>query len=204
MSDIITYFNKLKMLEQKFNKLKNNIIVNSKEYFFSKCIELAFQAAKKGTFGVGAILVDDNNQIVSTGRNKVFNNNKNIFQSNKHAEMDCLDNFEKKLNKNNLGFSTSTKNMTLYTNLEPCIMCTGRIITNGVSNIHYMIKDNYGACDIAKKIENNEFPAWTNIMKEKNIQFQFVDVIPELKKIALEIFELTIPYVDNKLKSNEI
>ena len=77
--------------------------------FIKKCFLLARKGEGKTSPNpiVGAILVDENNKIVSEGYHKGYGLN--------HAEVDCINNYEKK-NGNKVDYSK----LTMYVNLEPC------------------------------------------------------------------------------------
>lgn len=127
-------------------------------YYLNKTIKLAKKAAKKGDFPVGALIVKDN-KIIATAYNKKEKSN----IATKHAEIIAIEKACKKLKTWHL------ENCTLYTSLEPCIMCAGAIIQSRISNLIYCANNqNFGAIESnyevlkhskisVKRIENEEY-----------------------------------------------
>ena len=62
------------------------------DYCWLTCV-LALKAACKGNFGIGALLVDLNGDIIESGHNEVFSP---YFRSDRHAEMVVMTRFEEK------------------------------------------------------------------------------------------------------------
>lgn len=93
-----------------------------REYLLA-AFEQAELSKMEGTFPIGAVIVDTHGKIVSKGRNKVFSD----CDTTAHAEVDAirsagsfmLDIEDRRFLKSNL---------TLYTTLEPCHMCSCTIL----------------------------------------------------------------------------
>ncbi|MEM5536423.1 nucleoside deaminase [Neptuniibacter pectenicola] len=117
-----------------------------------RCCELALRALEQGNYGVGAVLVDrDSNLLVEAG-NQVFSEG---FDSSAHAEMRVIDQFERMYPN-----YPDRKGLQLITSLEPCPMCCGRILAAGIGQIIYLSQDKSGGmmshCD-------NLPAAWVNL-----------------------------------------
>jgi dCMP deaminase len=119
------------------------------EYFIQMCnvIKLRSRDPKKQ---VGAILVSDDNRIISTGYNALKKgSNDNIDWNNRdlvhllvlHAEVNCL-----------LYATSKFENTTLYSTLSPCSNCIKLIASSGVKKIIY--QDKYKDYDSVKEICN--------------------------------------------------
>jgi len=99
-------------------------------------LEEADQAFIEGTYPIGAVIVDEDGDVVSKGRNRVFSECDPIA----HAEVDAirragkhlLDLDRKRFTKNNL---------TLYTTCEPCPMCSCTILMSGIKRIVWAADD---------------------------------------------------------------
>ncbi|MEO2204657.1 nucleoside deaminase [Paenibacillus pabuli] len=99
-------------------------------------LEEADQAFIEGTYPIGAVIVDEDGDVVSKGRNRVFSE----CDPTAHAEVDAirragkhlLDLDRKKFTKNNL---------TLYTTCEPCPMCSCTILMSGIKRIVWAADD---------------------------------------------------------------
>lgn len=118
--------------------------------FIGKTIELALEAEKKGNLPIASIIVLDD-KIISVGMNSIFNP---CFAPLKHGEINALDGVDCKLLLNR------SKDMTLYTNIEPCIMCFGALVLHKIGRVVYGGSDpNKGATflkDELEKIYNKE------------------------------------------------
>lgn len=99
----------------------------------NKFMKLAKQAAESGTAKneggpFGAVIVDENENLISTGNNQVLLNN----DPTAHAEIVAIRNACKKLNTYDLS------NMTLYTSCEPCPMCLSAIIWSNIKTSYIL------------------------------------------------------------------
>jgi tRNA(adenine34) deaminase len=101
-------------------------------------IEMAGNALNAGNFPVGAIIVA-NDEIVGKG----FRENASGESDNEldHAEALALKDWLKNKRK---GYGTE---LIAYSTLEPCLMCLGALIINGIDTIVYAVEDPMGgAC----------------------------------------------------------
>lgn len=95
---------------------------------------------------IGAIIVDENFNIIASG----YNTKEKTKNTLNHAEMIAIKKASKNLNNWRL------ENCTLYTTLEPCPMCMGAIINSRIKRVVYGAKDKKaGAC--GSKLNLNEF-----------------------------------------------
>lgn len=98
----------------------------------NKYMEIAKKSAKQGFKSneggpFGAVIVDANENIISTGNNKVLKNN----DPTAHAEIVAIRNACEKLQTYDLS------NYILYTSCEPCPMCLSAIIWANIKNVYY-------------------------------------------------------------------
>ncbi|MDR0472731.1 MAG: nucleoside deaminase [Treponema sp.] len=177
-----------KTLQELEGKLLNFVPSRKHDVFALETIKEAINAAKSGTFGVGAVLVDnETNKIIYRGRNKVFSESR----SDLHAEMDLLNNFEMQ-HKNKS--RDMLKKFALYTSLESCPMCLCRIITAGVTEVYHLADDLGGGM---VHLHNQLPPVWQEISKGRI--FKKAECSDDLSEIAEQVFLLTVN-LDNKLK----
>ena len=101
--------------------------------FMTRAIELALLAEEEGNLPVGAVITLDE-QIVAEGRSAVWLPQ---FDATRHAEMEALRAVPQNL-------WDSSKEMTLYTSLEPCLMCFGSILLHRVGTVIFGAADDYG------------------------------------------------------------
>jgi len=86
--------------------------------FIKITLEEALEAAKHGNFGVGAVLVDGDGNVICRAHNHVFHPS---FRSDAHAEMNVISHFEESLQDR-----IEISSLTLFTSLEPA-----RCVTRG-------------------------------------------------------------------------
>jgi tRNA(adenine34) deaminase len=101
--------------------------------FLREAIHLAREAERLGNLPVGAVIVLDG-QIVARGMNAIW---KPIHDLTRHAEMEALRNLPPHLRERG-------SEMTLFTTLEPCLMCAGAILLNQIGYLIYGSADPYG------------------------------------------------------------
>ena len=117
-------------------------------------IKEAIKAKKKGDVPVGAIIVMEN-KVISKSYNKK-EHNKNAI---KHAEILAISKACKKIH------SWHLDNCTLYTTIEPCMMCTGAIIQSRIGRVVYGAgNDSFG---YLSKINNNKIVVSDGILKDE-------------------------------------
>lgn len=114
---------------------------NMNEKYMKIALEEAKKAYKKGDVPVGAVIIKKN-RIIAKSYNKKEKQNNAI----KHAEIEVINKACKKLKTWHL------EQCTLYTTLEPCLMCTGAIIQSRIGEIYYATENpNFGEIKITKK-----------------------------------------------------
>lgn len=193
---------KIKRVDHKMNnenqKLLNELekkvrsFIPNPEYPHDKFIIItlheAIAAAKKGNFGVGAVLIHENGEIIQRGHNHVFNP---YFRSDLHAEMVVMTRFEERFKKNE-----NLNELTLFCSLEPCPMCFVRLIISGVKKVYYASTDEYGGMVHRLRDIPNE---WKELAKRQ--EFALARCSPELREIALQIFLSNVYENDRKLQN---
>jgi len=99
-----------------------------------KFLRLAYQEAKdgydEGGCPIGSVLAEGD-KLIAQGRNQRVQGGDPIA----HGEMDCL---------RKAGRQKTYKNMTLYTSLSPCMMCSGTIIQFGIPRVVVAENTNFG------------------------------------------------------------
>jgi len=109
------------------------------EYFMNIALEEAQKAFDRGDFPVGAVLTLDGKFYAKGGNTQVSGSNLSL-----HAESAMIIQHSPEIRK-----ARKTKRVELYSTLEPCIMCFGTAVQNGVHRIVYACPDPFGgATDI--------------------------------------------------------
>ena len=104
--------------------------------FLEMALEEAELALEENTYPVGAVIVDENYNLISRGRNRVHPEK----DATAHAEIDAIRNagqaiFKAKINR---------EKFTIYTSLEPCPMCTGGILFANIKRVVWLLNDDLG------------------------------------------------------------
>lgn len=97
------------------------------EYWMSKALLQAQQAADSDEVPVGAVLVSEANKLIAEAYNQPIS----LVDPTAHAEINALRMAAQKLNNYRL------PNTTLYVTLEPCTMCVGALVHARVKRIVY-------------------------------------------------------------------
>ena len=101
-------------------------------FYLERAMQEAKIAFKNETYPVGAVIVGPDGEVISQGHNLVYN--EGIFTS--HAEIEAIRAAGNKLmRQQNLEFCT------LYTTLEPCLMCCGAIIHARITHVVWIKND---------------------------------------------------------------
>lgn len=150
--------------------------------------ELAWEAFSCGSIPIGAVITDENGQVISQGRNRIYE--KNILNPQlAHAEMDAL-------NKLDFAKYPSSTNI-LYTTMEPCPMCFGAIVMSRIRNVYIAARD--GWCGSVHYIEKDPYIASKNIkavfelgileVVQLTMQTYFyLKVQPDKKDMVIDVF----------------
>ena len=99
-------------------------------YFLKVALEEAKKAYSFGEVPVGAVVVRDE-EVVS----KAFNSKEFLQDPTAHAELIAIREAAKKLN------SWRLNDCTLYSTVEPCLMCCGAIIQSRIKRVVYAVPD---------------------------------------------------------------
>lgn len=103
------------------------------EQFMHRAVELARLAEREGNLPVGAVIVL-HGKVVAEGRSGIW---VPAFDATRHAEMEALRAVPKDL-------WVSAEEMTLFSTLEPCLMCCGSIFLHRIGRVAFGSADSYG------------------------------------------------------------
>ncbi|MFQ3546100.1 nucleoside deaminase [Halobacillus rhizosphaerae] len=110
--------------------------VDKDRYFLELAIEEAEAALNEDTYPIGAVIVDDNNNLIAKGRNQVHPHQ----DATAHAEIDAIRNAGQAI----LNAKVSRQKFAIYTSLEPCPMCTGGILFANIKKVVWLLNDDLG------------------------------------------------------------
>lgn len=126
---------------------------------WKRIFELEWESLCKGSKAIAAVIVNEEGEIVSEGRNQI---SEWIIPNTivAHAEAEAVRNL-------NLKKHHHPKTYTLYTGLEPCIMCMGTIVMGHIRKVVIAARDDYGGA--MHLINHSEFA------KSKGIQVTYLN-----------------------------
>lgn len=142
--------------------------------------QLAAIAASKNTYGVGALLANEQGEIIVEGHNESFVGG---FRSDMHAEMVVMNRFEDETEG-----PLDLSGYTLVSSLEPCPMCMTRLIFAGVGTILHVCPDNIGG--MVQRIASLP-PIFRELTERKKQQWKLADCSEELREASYHIWDLS-------------
>jgi cytosine deaminase len=133
--------------------------------FMKLALEQAKKGYEEGGVPVGAIMVEDGN-VIASGHNKRVQENDPIA----HGEMDCM---------RTAGRKPRYNNVTLYTTLSPCMMCSGTIVQFGIKRV--VIGENKNFEGNIQFLKNNGVDVVLIDDDDcKKLMYKFINERPEL------------------------
>jgi len=104
------------------------------------CFELGWKSFEKGSIPIGAVVVNENGEVISQGRSLQYENegeSGQVFRHKlSHAELNAL------LKVSEFDHPR-IRNYSLYTTTEPCPLCFGAIVMANVRNLRYAARDRF-------------------------------------------------------------
>lgn len=95
--------------------LTDNNTTQDDQVFMDRAYELALKSYNEGGCPIGAVLTDENGNILGEGHNHLVQEGNPII----HGEMAAM---------RDAGRMLSRRKTTMYTSLSPCMMCAGTIV----------------------------------------------------------------------------
>jgi tRNA(adenine34) deaminase len=117
------------------------------EKWMRLAIDAARDAAEAGEVPIGAILIDENGEFMASSCNRTITDN----DPTAHAEVLAL-----RKAASNLGNYRLT-GTTIYTTIEPCVMCAGALVNARVKRLVFGAHDErYGAVETLFRLCDDE------------------------------------------------
>jgi tRNA(adenine34) deaminase len=156
------------------------------EYFMRKALALAEKALSKGEFPVGCVMVHQNKVLVSGSR---IHSKGTVINETDHAEIIALQQLalEKDIEKSKV---------SVFCNLEPCLMCYGALMLSGIGEIVYAYEDVMGGgttCDLSTLnplYKNTKISLTPNILRSESLElFKTYFLNPETNYLQGSLLE---------------
>ena len=139
-------------------------------------IEEAKKAAALGEVPVGAVVINENGEIIGTG----YNTRETEQRPTGHAELIAIEKAAKHKS------SWRLSDCTLYVTLEPCPMCAGAIMNARLKRVVYgAFDENGGACSSVIQLFENNFcykPLIRSRILERECASLLTDFFKNLRK----------------------
>jgi len=161
---------------------------NTHERYAIVCIRHALLATTDGNYGVGACLVGPEGEVVVAEHNHVYFP---YHRGDLHAEMSVFLKAEEQFRDNGV----LEKQCTLYTSVEPCMMCFARTIGSGVRCCYYVADDEPSGM---VHLSNGVPPSYKQHMKNRT--FMKCVVSSELEQLAKDIYTLSFLRLGTKTR----
>jgi len=101
-------------------------------FFLKEALKQAVKARAEGQNPIGCVIVDERGKIIARAHNEVAKKNDRTA----HAEMLAIRKAARHVDDNNI------RKWTLYTTVEPCLMCLGAIIMSHIGTVVWGTNDN--------------------------------------------------------------
>jgi tRNA(adenine34) deaminase len=112
--------------------------------------KLAWESYRKNTIPIGAVIVNAKGEIVSKGRNRIFDTeslNPLAGTCMAHAEMTAMVSLKQKEHP-------EIKSYCLYSTMEPCPMCFGAMVMMNIRSLKYAARDGFaGATELSETFQ---------------------------------------------------
>jgi len=131
--------------------------IDRDRFFLEIALEEAEQALMENTYPVGAVIVDENYNLISRGRNRVHPTQ----DATAHAEIDAIRNAGQAI----FNAKIKREKFTIYTSLEPCPMCTGGILFANIKRVVWLLNDELGFGGYKKIKDSKVFDARFNVVE---------------------------------------
>jgi tRNA(Arg) A34 adenosine deaminase TadA len=131
-----------------------------------------WEAFKNGSIPIGAAIADENSNIISVGRNRLYEQS-TLNPKIAHAETECLRNLD-------VSKYPNVKQYTLYASMEPCPMCFGTIVMSNFRKLKVAAKDSY--CGAVHYCEDDLY------IKAKKMQVEFEYGIFQVVQLTLQSY----------------
>ncbi len=136
-------------------------------YFMKKALEEAQAALVAGEFPVGCVMVHDKKILASGARKGTTGNRPNEVD---HAEMIALRRLI------GLDLKIDLKEVTVFSTLEPCLMCFGALMISGIGMLVFAYEDAMGGgtqCDPASLpslYRSNQMTITSGILRNESMK----------------------------------
>ncbi len=161
---------------------------NGLEFGWQMAFNKAWSAFCSNTIPIGAVILNEKNELVSFGQNMIFVEKTEepvIYGSSlAHAEINAIVQLKRKEHPN-------IRSYTLYSTTEPCILCFGAIVMGNIRHCKFAARDRYAGA--------TQYNEHSRYVKSKNIIVEG----PHIKLEAVQVALATYYELDKSLSNHE-
>ena len=139
---------------------------------WQRAFELGWEALIHGSIPIGAVIVDESGDVISTGRNRLYEPGA-LNPKVAHAETEAIHNL-------NLTAYPNPRAYTLFACMEPCPMCMGTLVMSNLRKLRVAARDRY--CGAVHYCAEDPYIA------AKNMQITFESGVMETVQLTMQTF----------------
>ena len=133
--------------------------------------EEAWEAFKSGSIPIGAVITDENGNIILKDHNR-SNETGVINRSISHAEANALRSLDTS--------EYNPKSLTLYSTMEPCPMCFGTAVMANIKRLRYAARDPH--CGFVHIKDEDDY------LRSKNLDYRFENDEKEIVQLTIQSY----------------
>ncbi len=111
------------------------------EFGFKIALQAAWEAYIEGSIPIGAVVLNQKSELVSIGRNRIYENSAPSPQIFRHQLAHAEANAILQLSEDDY---PDIRSYTLYTTMEPCPFCFGAVVMGSIKNVKFAARDGWG------------------------------------------------------------
>jgi tRNA(adenine34) deaminase len=150
---------------------KGDSAVMNDRFYLELAMQEAERAALEGTFPVGAVIVGPDGQILSKGRNRVYTDG----DYTAHAEVVAIREAGSLLMQ-----PENRHRSTLYTTMEPCLMCTVAFLFAYITRVVWVLNDDLWG---GLRCELHHPPGMTTLKQVERMQAPEPDLLQRMEEL---------------------
>ncbi len=129
------------------SRLKSSLMIDVDEKWMQVAIDSALLAGELNEVPIGACLIDESGELIASGYNRTITD----CDPTAHAEILVLRQAAAKIGNYRLSGTT------LYTTIEPCVMCAGALVNARIKRLVYGAADErFGAVETIFRLCDHE------------------------------------------------
>jgi tRNA(adenine34) deaminase len=122
-------------------KEQENMSFREVEFGFQIAFQAAWEAYIGGSIPIGAVVLNQKSEVVSIGRNRIYEESAPSPQIFRHQLAHAEANAILQLSEDDY---PDIRSYTLYSVMEPCPFCFGAVVMGSIKNVKFAARDGWG------------------------------------------------------------